>query len=222
MTWSCSWALLPRSARITSTSTAWTTSAATPPPCSSAMSAREGIRPAAPATSRCRARLPRDTLAIERVTRIDLHGVTVRGSDIGVDISVAEVGSLGASTVARLLHDKTLCLRQAGRGAARRDRRSQRMHRRAGRARPGRQGGPAGAPGRRRRRDGHGERPDASDTLVTRRRQRRLRADGHRRRRPPQRRSRSHRARPSPTCCSSPPGSASASPAPSATHGACL
>ena len=57
-----------------------------------------------------RARLPRDKLAIERVTRIDLQGVTVRGSDVAVDITVAEVGSLGASTVARLLHDRTLCL----------------------------------------------------------------------------------------------------------------
>jgi hypothetical protein len=56
------------------------------------------------------ARLPRDRLAIERVTRIDLQDVTVRGSDVAVDITVAEVGSLGASTVARLLHDKTLCL----------------------------------------------------------------------------------------------------------------
>ena len=56
------------------------------------------------------ARLPRDKLVIERVTRIDLQGVTVRGSDVAVDITVAEVGSLGASTVARLLHDKTLCL----------------------------------------------------------------------------------------------------------------
>jgi hypothetical protein len=56
------------------------------------------------------ARLPRDRLSIERVTRIDLQGVTVRGSDVAVDITVAEVGSLGASTVARLLHDKTLCL----------------------------------------------------------------------------------------------------------------
>jgi hypothetical protein len=56
------------------------------------------------------ARLPRDKLPIERVTRIDLQGVTVRGSDVGVDISVAELGSLGASTVARLLADQTLCL----------------------------------------------------------------------------------------------------------------
>ena len=56
------------------------------------------------------ARLPREKLAIERVTRIDLQGVTVRGSDVGVDIAVAEVGSLGASTVARQLHDQTLCL----------------------------------------------------------------------------------------------------------------
>jgi len=56
------------------------------------------------------ARLPRDKLAIERVTRIDLQGVTVRGSDVAVDINVAEVGSLGASTVARLLHDRALCL----------------------------------------------------------------------------------------------------------------
>jgi len=56
------------------------------------------------------ARLPRDKLAIERVTRVDLQGVTVRGSDVHVDITVAEVGSLGASTVARLLHDQTLCL----------------------------------------------------------------------------------------------------------------
>ena len=56
------------------------------------------------------ARLPRDRLAIERVTRVDLQGVTVRGSDVGVDINVAEVGSLGASTVARQLHDRTLCL----------------------------------------------------------------------------------------------------------------
>jgi len=57
-----------------------------------------------------RARWPRDKLAIERVTRIDLQGVTVRGSDVAVDVTVAEVGSLGASTVARLLHDRTLCL----------------------------------------------------------------------------------------------------------------
>ena len=56
------------------------------------------------------ARLPRDKLAIERVTAIDLQGVTVRGSDVHVDINVAEIGSLGASTVARLLHDRTLCL----------------------------------------------------------------------------------------------------------------
>jgi hypothetical protein len=56
------------------------------------------------------ARLPSDTLALERVTRIDLQGVAVRGSDINVDITVPEVGSLGASTVARLLGDKTLCL----------------------------------------------------------------------------------------------------------------
>lgn len=56
------------------------------------------------------ARLPRDTLPIERVTRIDLQGATVRGSDVAVDVSVAAVGSLGASTVARLLADKTLCL----------------------------------------------------------------------------------------------------------------
>ena len=56
------------------------------------------------------ARLPRARLAIERVARIDLQGVTVRGSDVAVDVTVAEVGSLGASTVARLLHDRTLCL----------------------------------------------------------------------------------------------------------------
>ena len=56
------------------------------------------------------ARLPRDTLPVERVTRIDLQGVTVRGSDVAVDITVAGVGSLGASTVARLLADDTLCL----------------------------------------------------------------------------------------------------------------
>ena len=74
------------------------------------MSASDGIRPAAPATSRCRPGCRTTRCPIERVARIDLHGVTVRGSDIGVDISVAEVGSLGASTVARLLHDKTLCL----------------------------------------------------------------------------------------------------------------
>lgn len=67
-----------------------------------------------PACSNChiavQARLPRARLPIERVTRIDLQGVTVRGSDVGVDIAVAEVGSLGASTVARQLHDRTLCL----------------------------------------------------------------------------------------------------------------
>ena len=57
-----------------------------------------------------KARLPRDKLPIERVTRIDLQGLTVRGSDVAVDIAVAEVGSLGASTVARLLQDRTLCL----------------------------------------------------------------------------------------------------------------
>ena len=57
-----------------------------------------------------RARLPRGELPIERVARIDLQGATVRGSDVGVDVAVAEVGSLGASTVARLLQDRTLCL----------------------------------------------------------------------------------------------------------------
>ena len=56
------------------------------------------------------ATLPRETLPIERVTRIDLHGVTVRGSDIEADVTVAEVGVLGASTVARQLRDKTLCM----------------------------------------------------------------------------------------------------------------
>ena len=56
------------------------------------------------------ARLPRDRLLIERVTRIDLQGVTVRGSDIAVDIIVPDIGSLGASTVARLIQDRTLCL----------------------------------------------------------------------------------------------------------------
>jgi len=56
------------------------------------------------------ARLPRDRLLIERVTRIDLQGATVRGSDIAVDIVVPDVGSLGASTVARLIQDRTLCM----------------------------------------------------------------------------------------------------------------
>jgi hypothetical protein len=65
---------------------------------------------ASPSHLAVQARLPRDKLAIERVTRIDLQGVTVRGSDVAVDINVAEVGSLGASTIARLLHDKALCL----------------------------------------------------------------------------------------------------------------
>ena len=57
-----------------------------------------------------KARLPRDKLRIERVTRVDLRGAVVRSSDIDVDITVAEVGALGASTVARQLEDKTLCL----------------------------------------------------------------------------------------------------------------
>ena len=56
------------------------------------------------------ARLPRDKLRIERVTRVDLRGAVVRSSDIDVDITVAEVGALGTSTVARQLEDKTLCL----------------------------------------------------------------------------------------------------------------
>ncbi len=56
------------------------------------------------------ARLPREKLPIQRVTRIDLEGVTVRGSDIHADVAVPEVGALGASTVARQLRDKTLCL----------------------------------------------------------------------------------------------------------------
>ena len=56
------------------------------------------------------AALPRETLPIDRVTRIDLHGVTVRGGDIAADVTVAEVGLLGASTVARQLRDKTLCM----------------------------------------------------------------------------------------------------------------
>ena len=110
MNWSCSWALMPRSARTTFTSTAWTTSVATP----RAVQLGDVGERRNPAGSHShlavRARLPRDKLAIERVTRIDLQGVTVRGSDIAVDITVAEVGSLGASTVARLLHDRTLCL----------------------------------------------------------------------------------------------------------------
>lgn len=55
-------------------------------------------------------RLPREALPLARVTRIDLRGALVRGSDIAVCITVAEVGSLGASTVARLLADETLCL----------------------------------------------------------------------------------------------------------------
>jgi hypothetical protein len=66
-----------------------------------------------------RARLPSDKLTIERVARIDLQGVRVRGSDVAVDINVAEVGSLGASTVARLLQDETICfvkLEAAARG----------------------------------------------------------------------------------------------------------
>jgi hypothetical protein len=54
--------------------------------------------------------LPSDKLVIQQVTRIDLQGVAVRGSDIHVDVTVPELGSLGASTVARLLGDKTLCL----------------------------------------------------------------------------------------------------------------
>jgi hypothetical protein len=56
------------------------------------------------------ARLPRDKLHIERVTRVDLQGAVVRSSDIIGSITVAEVGSLGASTVARQLEDKTLSL----------------------------------------------------------------------------------------------------------------
>jgi hypothetical protein len=56
------------------------------------------------------ARPRRDTLPIARVTPIDLHDVTVRGSDIEVDLVVAEVGVLGPSTVARQLRDRTLCL----------------------------------------------------------------------------------------------------------------
>jgi hypothetical protein len=56
------------------------------------------------------ARLPRDKLRIERVIRADLQGAVVRSSDIDGDITVAEVGVLGASTVARQLEDKTLCL----------------------------------------------------------------------------------------------------------------
>lgn len=55
-------------------------------------------------------RLPRHLLPIERVTRIDLDGVTVRGSDIEADVMVAEIGVLGCSTVARQLRDRTLCL----------------------------------------------------------------------------------------------------------------
>jgi hypothetical protein len=56
------------------------------------------------------ARLPRDKLRIERVMRVDLQGAVVRSSDIDGDITVAEVGALGASTVARQLEDKTLWL----------------------------------------------------------------------------------------------------------------
>jgi hypothetical protein len=54
--------------------------------------------------------LPSDKVAIKRVTPIDLQRVAVRGSDIQVDVTVSEVGSLGASTVARLLSNETLCL----------------------------------------------------------------------------------------------------------------
>jgi hypothetical protein len=54
--------------------------------------------------------LRRDTLRIERVTRVDLKGATVRGSDIAVDVVVPDVGSLGASTAARLIQDRALCL----------------------------------------------------------------------------------------------------------------
>lgn len=71
----------------------------------------EKKRPAGgPSHLMVRARLPCEALPIERVTRIDLDGVTLRGSDIVADITVAEIGALGASTVARQLRDKTLCL----------------------------------------------------------------------------------------------------------------
>jgi hypothetical protein len=55
-------------------------------------------------------RLPRETLPLARVSRVDLRGALLRGSDIAACIAVAEVGLLGASTVARLLADETLCL----------------------------------------------------------------------------------------------------------------
>lgn len=57
-----------------------------------------------------RGALPRESLSVARVSRIDLDGLAVRGSDIASDVTVAEIGALGPSTVARQLQDRTLCL----------------------------------------------------------------------------------------------------------------
>ena len=52
----------------------------------------------------------RDQLTIARARLIDIHGIDIGGSDIGVSLVVPGVGRLGASTLARQLADQTLAL----------------------------------------------------------------------------------------------------------------
>jgi hypothetical protein len=54
--------------------------------------------------------VPRHKLTIERALQIDIHHVGVGSSDIGVSITIPDVGTLGAGTVARQLEDQTLSL----------------------------------------------------------------------------------------------------------------
>lgn len=54
--------------------------------------------------------VPRNKLKIARATQIDVHALAVGSSDIGANITIPGVGSLGAGTVSRQLADQTLTL----------------------------------------------------------------------------------------------------------------
>ena len=54
--------------------------------------------------------VPRHKLKIERATQIDIHSIAFDSSDIGADITIPGIGTLGAGTVARQLEDQTLSL----------------------------------------------------------------------------------------------------------------
>jgi hypothetical protein len=54
--------------------------------------------------------VPHNKLKIERTTQIDIHAVSFGSSDIGASITIPDVGSLSAGTLARQLQDQTLAL----------------------------------------------------------------------------------------------------------------